>query len=199
MTERAIGALPPIFGWIYREVALGSLVHQVAVARHLLGSLPGQIGFCEAWPLDVVKSGDEAQRFGQPPTILALSEMTPRLRLELDWVWSPRCPEYVERYELFGPDARLSLEMPTPYALDQRGRLRVDGLADGERFETVTTGNHRSGFQAELETFHDAVAAGPPFPSDAAAAAEDTVFLQSLVAALARGRGESPAGESAGT
>jgi len=34
---------------------------------------------------------------------------------------------------------------------------------------------------------------------DAAAAAADTVFLQSLVAALARGRGESPAGESAGT
>ncbi len=197
MTERAIGVLPPIFGWTYREVALGSIIHQVALARHLVGSLPDKVEFADAWPLEIADGRDPAQRGWEPPTILALSEVDANLRFELDWVWAPAYPEYVERLEIFGLDMRLELEMPTPYALDQRGRLRVDRSVDGRRSGALTTGDHRSGFQAELEDFHAAVTAGPPFPSDAAGAANDTAFLQALVAALARGRGESPGGESA--
>ena len=193
MTRLAIGDLPPQFGWLYRDVALGSMIHQVALARRLAGRLPQDVLFADAWPFDGEQPG--APR-GDPPTIVAMGEIAPGFRLELDWVWLPADLDYSERYELFGPDARLSLEMPTPYALDQRAVLRIERSTDSERSATRTVADYRTGFQAELEAFHDAVTAGPPFPSGADEAADDTRFLQRLVAHLANRRGFAAGGEA---
>lgn len=195
MTRHAIGDLPPILGWIYREVALGSLVHQIALLRHLFGSMPATVTDAEAWPLEIREVDD--LRSAVPPTIAATGRLSANLQVRLDWVWAPGLPEYVERYEVIGSDTRLELELPTPYIMDLGGRLAVHRLVDERHVNAVTGGDHRSGFQAELEAFHAAIVAGPPFASDASDAAIDTAFLQSLVAAIARRGGFQAGGEAA--
>jgi predicted dehydrogenase len=194
MTTTAIGDLPPRFGCLYREVALGSMIHQVALARRLVGRLPHEVTAAVAWPID----GNAPEEIaGQPPTVVAIADFGPGFRLVLDWVWLPGNLDYFERYELFAPDSRLSLDMPTPYALDQRSVLRVERSIRTNRSATRTVSDHRGGFQAELEAFHDAIVGGPPYPSDADEAAEDTRFLQRLVAHLAESQGFAAGGEAA--
>jgi len=195
MTALAIGDLPARFGWLYREVALGSMIHQVALARLPAGRLPPTVVFADAWPFDGASSHGTP---GDPPTIIAMGEIAPGLHLEIDWVWLPDELDYLERYELFGPHARLVLDMPTPYALDQRAFLQVERRVGSEPSATRTAAGHRTGFQAELEAFHDAVTAGPPFPSGAQGAAQDTRFLQQLVGHLAQRHGFTSGGEARG-
>lgn len=193
MTRAAIGDLPSQFGWLYREVALGSMIHQVALARLLAGRLPPDVIFAEAWPFDGLSEGTP----GEPPTIVAMGEIAPGFHLEIDWIWLPGNLDYVERYEILGPDTRLILDMPTPYALDQRAILQVERPAGSARSMSRTMADHRTGFQAELEAFHEAVTAGPPFPSDAAEASHDIRFLQQAVVHLAQRRGLAEGGEAA--
>lgn len=194
MTAVAIGDLPAQFGWLYREVGLGSMIHQVALARLLVGRLPPDVAFADAWPFEGA-SRDGTLR--EPPTIVAMGEIAPGFHLQIDWLWLPGNLDYVERYEIFGPDARHSLDLPTPYALDQRASLRVDREMGSERSTTRQWADHRTGFQAELEAFHDAVTGGPPFPSGAAEAAEDIRFLQRLILRLAERSGFAGGGETA--
>ncbi len=195
-TPLAIGSLPEAFGWFYREVALGSIIHQLAVVRLLLGSLPATVEFCRAWPPLNTAYVTPARVPTEPPNLVAIAALPSGGWLELDWIWAPGAAEYVERYEAIGRDSRLVLDLPTPYALDQRSLLRVDRQMSSRRQRSEFRTDHRTGFQVELEAFHAAIVSGSPFPSDAAGAAADIAFLEALVGALAKADGFQPAGEA---
>jgi len=96
------------------------------------------------------------------------------------WVWLPATPTYREVFEAHGTRGSLEFRFSNPY-LDRAASLVIKGEGGAVRHPA----GNESPFTRELKAFHRAITSGRPI-SDGAGAAQDTAFLQDMVAALAR-------------
>lgn len=189
-TRRAIGDLPEPFSRLYREVALGSLIHQASLVRFIIGRGIGDVAGVTAWPFSA-----EAP-FGAPPSLSIDAELFGDVRLRLDWLWLPGYPDYVEELETFGRSGSLRLRLVPPYATNARARLWREQIDGGIRHtRELRSAVRHSAFRRELEDFHRAVRGGAI--TDLSGVREDIRFLQGIIAWLALDNGLTPGGEAA--
>jgi len=189
-TRGALGDLPEPFLRLYREVALGSLVHQASLVRFIIGRPLGDVARVSAWPF-----APEVP-FGAPPSLSVDVDLYGDVRLRVDWLWLPSYPDYVEELEIFGLTGSLRLRLAPPYVPNARARLwleRVDG--GGRHMTELRSAGRHSAFRRELEHFHRAVREGTS--TDLSGVRDDLRFLQDMVARLALAKGLTPGGEAA--
>jgi len=186
----AIGDVPAGLESLYRDILLGSVIHELSVLRALGLDLPDRFGRVEVWPFDAAVATTE------PPSILAHADSGSSARLDLAWLWVPDYPGYEERIEVIGTAGSISLEMPEPYGSNIGATLEMRRTREMDKTISTTRSERDSGFLRELIGFHDSVITGAPVIADAAGAIRDIACLQLLLRAIADGAGVSLGGEA---
>ena len=140
----AIGEASPLERYVYEQVLLDTLVHQLNTVRGLLG---------EPDRLDYVSLAEDAVtvmlRFGGLPAAI-------------HWIDLPGIARYEMEFALYAPDRRVTLSFPSPFLRNEAAVLEIEGGDPGtaRSWRTQETVSHESGFKAELVAFHDSVVSG---------------------------------------
>ncbi|MXX46585.1 MAG: Gfo/Idh/MocA family oxidoreductase [Acidimicrobiia bacterium] len=182
-TRQALGDLPPQWGWLYREVLAASFIHTVSFIRGVMGGIPRLTG-ADLWP--PLPTGSPTE----PPSFMARAEFPGHPRVEMSWLWLPATLAYREVFEAHGTRGSLEFRFPNPYF----GRTATLVVKSADAAVCHPPGIE-SAFTRELKVFHRAITAGLS-SSDAAGAAQDTAFLQDMVATLTRREGLAVGGEA---
>jgi len=180
---------------LYAGVVLGSLVHDIALLRHLVGGT--DVHEVDAWPEPT--GGQPAQRSDHetpdPPSLAVAGRLAGGIRTRLAWHFLPSYPTYRELITVHHEGGSLELEFGTPYLLNAPTVLRVlDGVGGERRLEQRT---HREAFENELVAFHAMVTTGAPPTSGIAEGRADIRTAQQIVRTLARRWGTDVNGEAA--
>jgi len=180
LLARALGAVPSEIARVYGDVVLGSVVHDLAVIRHLVGG-PLSFEFADAWDGSV-----------------ALDARLPGGALvTIRWHYLERYPAYREEIRVHDEAGTVALTFPAPYLLHAPTVLTVvDADSGGEqRSETRWTAE---AFERQWLAFAD-VARGAGTPrAGIEEGREDVVACQAATALLAARKGLKVGGEAAG-
>jgi predicted dehydrogenase len=188
LRARALGGAAAILGWVYSDVLLGSLIHDLAVLRPLVGD-PRDIGWARLWPED------------WHPERLSVgfdADLAGAAQLSLRWHYLPEYPSYTETVRVHTETASYVLTFPAPYLLHAPTRLSVTSAREGYTEVTEST-SHLEAFEAQLADFHRGVANGLAPTIGLAEARADLRTCQRLAAALATTLGLRIGGEAAAT
>lgn len=170
-------------GRVYSDLALGSLVHDLALLRHLVGGTP-VIDHVAAWPEGL-----------WPPSLEVNGALTGGLRFALRWHYLPDAPAYHEELRLHGEHGTLTLRFPTPYVLHAPTELTVtERSGTGEARRHVTA--HEEAFEEQLRHFHRVVTAGQVPLVGPREGRADIVTCQRIARQLAAQRGVVVGGEA---
>lgn len=159
---------------------LGSLIHDVSLAHHLLGA----VGLRPPFPLVGAAAYDAGRG-------VSLDWRLPGDRLaHLEHLNLPGVPDYRERITAYCRDRILELTFPSPYLRHVPTRLterRPDGSTAG--LETVDDRvSYEEAFRTELRAFHASITTGAPVRASAEAARADLVALIDAFRVAAQGR-----------
>jgi len=168
----AIGAVPETLQFIYTNVILGSLVHDVNALRGLVGE-PEAVAFTDIWP-----SGENA------PCITTILRYSDRLRVLYTWAYLADLRNYFEEIALMSSAGRLRIQFPSPYLKHFPTPVVVEHMADGAAVEKRVTASYAEAFKEELIHFHECVTQGKKPITDARDARHDIEILQQVVAAF---------------
>lgn len=186
--DRAVGpTVPERERRLYANVVLGSIVHDIALTRHLgLG-------------LDVVA---HARQWGHefPGSITATGATAEGIPWTLDWHFIADYPEYSERVTVHHERGSLELGFRTPYVLNAPTTLRTHTAGAGlEHSDRTRTWPQEEAFERELLTLVGLADDEEPPGSSLAEARQDLITAQALWSACAESAGihADPSSEAA--
>ena len=183
LQEHALGPEAPAeLRHLYTEVLLGSLVHDLAVVRHLAGELE-RVDHADLWPE------------GSWSSVAAEGVLAGGVRLSLRWHYLDRYPAYREEIRVHHEQGSITLAFPSPYLLNAPTVLTVTGL-DGDVASSREDRSTVEAFEQELLAFHRLVTDGRPVAAGIAEGRADIVTCQRIVGRLAERRGVELAGEA---
>jgi predicted dehydrogenase len=183
LQELALGPEAPAeLRHLYTEVLLGSLVHDLAVVRHLAGELE-RVDHADLWPE------------GSWSSVAAEGVLAGGVRLSLRWHYLDRYPAYREEVRVHHEQGSIALVFPSPYLLNAPTVLTVTDL-DGDVASSREDRSTVEAFEQELVAFHRLVTDGRPVAAGIAEGRADIVTCQRIVGRLAERRGVELAGEA---
>ncbi len=130
--------------WCYRWILLDNLVHELNVLRGLLGEPTA------------LRSADLSRRCAS--VCLRFGEVD----CHLSWVDLPGIARYKQEFAFYAPDARLTLELPSPFLRSMPSRLIVEGGEAGtsDSFKQEEIVSFEEAFKRELVEFSDCISTG---------------------------------------
>jgi len=142
--DAALGEADEQTRWCYRWILLDNLVHEVNALRGLLGE-PTEVRSADLAPRCVSVN----LRFGDADC-------------HLSWVDLPGIARYKQEFAFYGPDQRMTLELPSPFLRSMPSKLIVEGGEPGtshswQREEVVS---YEEAFRRELVEFSECIATG---------------------------------------
>jgi predicted dehydrogenase len=178
--ERAVGPVPPEIGRLYSGAILGSIVHDLAVVRYLVGG-PLTFDFADAWERSIALDGT----------------LPGGARVSIRWHYLEGYPAYREEVRVHDEAGTVGLAFPAPYLMHAPTVLTVvDSDGEGERrSESRWTAE---AFERQWLAFGDFVRGGAPPRAGISEGRADVVACQAATALLAARRGFSVGGEAAG-
>ena len=183
VVANAIGAdAPRPFADLYANVILGSLIHDIAVVRHLFGGIRD------------VEAATWWAKHDRPGSLEISGTISDAARIHLHWHYLEDYPRYRETVTVHHTTGSLELEFTVPYLLNAPTELRIvsrDG--DGESVEVVR--DVAEAFERELVAFHAMVTDGVAPPTGSAEGRRDVLTGQLITRALARAEGVAVSGE----
>jgi len=184
LEERALGEAPAELRRLYADVLLGSVVHELAVVRALVGD-PLTFEHVDVWPENK-----------WPPSVAIHGTLAGGARLAIRWHYLEGYPAYREEIRVHDELGTLTLTFPSPYLLHAPTDLTlVDADAGTER--TTRFASTTEAFEEELVAFHRLVTDGTPFAAGVGEGRADIVTCQRIVRCLAERRGLRLGGEAA--
>lgn len=172
------------FGELYMGVLLGSIVHDLAVLRHLVGD-PVSIERTETWPSDAY-----------PPSVGVTGRFADGARLTIGWHFLPDYPAYREEVRLHFERGSVELVFPTPYRLHLPTRLVVrqggHETIDERHYESV-----EEAFEGQLLAFEALVRDGSQPIAGPAEGRIDVLTCERMAVRLAETLGIAIGGEAA--
>jgi myo-inositol 2-dehydrogenase / D-chiro-inositol 1-dehydrogenase len=171
-------------GAIYSDILLGSVVHDLAVVRHLAGD-PEAVDVAHAWPPGA-----------WPPSLGVVARLPEGVRLSIGWHYLPRYPAYREDVRLHFEGGSVELTFPAPYRLHMPTRLAVS-TGGGETLQRRSFESIEEAFETQLLAFEALVRDGTAPLAGIAEGRRDVTTCQAIAACLARTRGIPLAGEAA--
>ena len=166
------------------EAYLGSLVHDVSLAHHLLGAL----GIQAPLPLADAAAFDGGRGVSLDWVLPADG------RAHLEHLNLPGVADYRERVSAYCRDRILELTFPSPYLRHVPTRLverRSDGTAAGLE-TTEFRVSYEEAFRNELRAFHASITTGAPVRASVEAARADLVALLDAFRLAVRNRRAAP-------
>lgn len=186
LTQRAVGDVPAALALLYTEVLLGSIVHDLAVIRLLLGE-PLELEYADTWP----------EQDGElPRSVALLGVLSGGARVSIRWHYLERYPAYREEVRIHDELGTVELTFPSPYLLHAPTTLAVvDGDSGAERVTELRS--TVEAFEREWLAFAAFAVEGTAPLAGVAEGRADIVACQRAVAALAARRGVPLGGEAA--
>lgn len=184
LQEVALGAAAPALGPLYTGVLLGSIVHDLAMIRVLVGD-PTVIDFARTWPDGT-----------WPPSVEIAGALPNGARLSIRWHYLDRYPAYRETLAMHDEEGSISLTFPSPYLLHAPTELTVVTTDGGSERVAV----HRStveAFEEQLLAFERLARDGTRPAAGIADGRADIVTCQRIAARLAAGQSIAIGGEAA--
>ena len=177
---RALGAVPEEIAHLYSGAILGSIVHELAVIRYLVGG-PLTVESADAWEHSVALDG----------------RLPGGTRVSIRWHYLERYPAYREEVRVHDEAGTVALTFPAPYLLHAPTVLTVvDSDGEGEqRSESRWTAE---AFERQWLAFADFVRGGAAPRAGIAEGRADVVACQAAAALLATRKEVTVGGEAAG-
>ncbi|HEY8407198.1 MAG TPA: Gfo/Idh/MocA family oxidoreductase [Gaiellaceae bacterium] len=177
---RALGAVPEEIAHLYSGAILGSIVHELAVIRYLVGG-PLTVESADAWEHSVALDG----------------RLPGGTRVSIRWHYLERYPAYREEVRVHDEAGTVALTFPAPYLLHAPTVLTVvDSDGEGEqRSESRWTAE---AFERQWLAFADFVHGGAAPRAGIAEGRADVVACQAAAALLATRKEVTVGGEAAG-
>jgi predicted dehydrogenase len=182
--ERALGHVPAWLTAIYADVLLGSIVHDLAVVRALVGG-PLEIDGADVWP--------ERDADG---SVSLLGRLPGGARVSIRWHYLEHYPAYREEVRVHDEGGTVELAFPAPYLLHAPTVLTVVG-ADGEAERVSQTRSTVEAFEQQWVAFAELVQEGVAPRAALAEGREDTVACQAAARILATRHDVEIGGEAA--
>lgn len=158
-------------GPLYSGILMGSIVHDLAVLRSLVGD-PAAIDRAETWP-----TGEF------PPSVGVAGRFANGARLTISWHFLPSYPAYREEVRLHFERGSVELVFPAPYRLHLPTRLTVrrgaDETVDERRVESIA-----EAFEQQLFAFEALARHGTPPIAGVADGRTDIVTCLRMAARL---------------
>lgn len=155
----------------FRDTLLDCLIHELNMLRGLLGE-PDELVFADVSP----RRAAIVLRFGA-------------IDCHLTWVDLPGIARYSQEVACYGPDARATLRLPSPFLRSAPPELILEGgVADTPRaWQTVETTAYEDAFKLELRAFHAAIVNGSEPPTDGLDGLRDVALCTAIAQATASG------------
>ncbi|WP_149203036.1 Gfo/Idh/MocA family protein [Actinotalea subterranea] len=188
--DDAVGAgTAPDLRALYTNVLLGSVVHDIALLRHLVGG---------------IETVDRVRRHGPgaPGSLQVTGTVAGGVALHLGWHFIADYPGYRETVTFHHETGTVELVFAVPYLLNVATELTVvsravDGDPAGGEVRATFTCAQQEAFERELLAFRELVVHGTPAPSGLAEGRADVVTAQLMLREVARGEGAVLGGEAA--
>jgi myo-inositol 2-dehydrogenase / D-chiro-inositol 1-dehydrogenase len=180
IVERALGSVPAEISALYSGAILGSIVHDLAVTRYLVGG-PLSVEFASAWEHSVAIDG----------------RLPDGGLVSIRWHYLEGYPAYREEIRVHDEDGTVALTFPAPYLLHAPTVLTVvEAEGEGERRSQSRWTSEA--FERQWLAFADFARGGAAPRAALAEGREDIVVCQAATALIAARRGINVGGEAAG-
>src|SRR5262245_9362091 len=141
----AIGKVSDTIRFVYFDVILGSLVHDINALRGLIGEPEGVL-YTDMWP-----EGEKA------PSITTILSYPNDIRVVYTWTYLAELRDYFEEIALMSSAKRLRIQFPSPFLKHFPTPIVWQGMEDGAAFEKRVEASFDEAFKEELKAFHDCV------------------------------------------
>ena len=182
LAVEAIGNVSQRLRFLYLDVFLGSMIHDVNALRGILGC-PEKSMFTTLWPDDV-----------KYPTITTVLAYKDGPRAVFTWSYLSELRDYFEELAFLGEESRVRIQFPSPFLRHFPTPVEVQGMTDGVEWRKRVSVSYAEAFKEELLHFHECIHNDREPLTDGRDGREDIAFLQKIVAA---GRPEGLGGEAA--
>jgi predicted dehydrogenase len=182
LAVEAIGTVSEKLRFLYLDVFLGSMIHDVNALRGILGC-PEKSMFTTLWPDDV-----------KYPTITTVLAYKDGPRAVFTWSYLSELRDYFEELAFLGEESRVRIQFPSPFLRHFPTPVEVQGMTDGVEWRKRVSVSYAEAFKEELLHFHECIHNDREPLTDGRDGREDIAFLQKIVAAA---RPEGLGGEAA--
>jgi predicted dehydrogenase len=182
LAVEAIGNVSQRLRFLYLDVFLGSMIHDVNALRGILGC-PEKSMFTTLWPDDVTY-----------PTITTVLAYKDGPRAVFTWSYLSELRDYFEELAFLGEESRVRIQFPSPFLRHFPTPVEVQGMTDGVEWRKRVSVSYAEAFKEELLHFHECIHNDREPLTDCRDGREDIAFLQKIVAAA---RPEGLGGEAA--
>lgn len=171
LAVEAIGPVSACLRFLYVDVFLGSMIHDVNALRGILGC-PDRSLFTTLWPDNVTY-----------PTITTVLEYTDGPRAVFTWSYLSELRDYFEELAFLGEESRVRIQFPSPFLRHFPTPVEVQGMENGAEYRKRVNVSFAEAFKEELLHFHDCVHQGREPVTNAIEGKDDIAFVQKIVAA----------------
>ncbi|QCX80777.1 Inositol 2-dehydrogenase/D-chiro-inositol 3-dehydrogenase [Streptomyces sp. YIM 121038] len=173
LLDEAVGPVSDALRFVYHDVFLGSMVHDVNALRALVGE-PDGVLFTDIWPRD--------SRYPSVTTVLSHPN---GLRTSYTWTYLDDVRDYFEEIAVLSPAQRVRIQFPSPFLKHWPTPVVAQHMEDGALVERRIQVSYDEAFREELRAFHSCVVDGTPPLTDVRDAREDIAVLQRVFARCA--------------
>jgi predicted dehydrogenase len=172
LVVEAIGPVDERLRFLYYDVFLGSMVHDVNALRGILGR-PGHVLFTTLWPEDATY-----------PTITTVLAYESGPRVVFTWSYLADLRDYFEELAFIGEAGRVRIQFPSPFLKHFPTPVEVQGMEGGAEWRKRVNVSYAEAFKEELLHFHDCLTNDRQPLTGGHDGREDIAVLQQIVAAL---------------
>jgi myo-inositol 2-dehydrogenase / D-chiro-inositol 1-dehydrogenase len=184
VTEQALGAVPSWVAHVYSEVLLGSIVHDLAVVRALVGG-PLQVDDADVWPSEDAEG-----------SVSLLGRLSSGARVSIRWHYLEGYPAYREEVRVHDEQGSVELVFPAPYLLHAPTVLTVVDADSGAERSTQTRSTAEA-FERQWLAFEALVREGAQPRAAIDEGREDLIVCQAAARVLAARHDTEIGGEAA--
>ncbi|MBZ5594005.1 MAG: Gfo/Idh/MocA family oxidoreductase [Acidobacteriia bacterium] len=171
LAVEAIGGVSDRLRFLYLDVFLGSMIHDVNALRGILGS-PDSSMFTTLWPDDVTY-----------PTITTMFTYKQGPRAVFTWSYLSDLRDYFEELAFLGEESRVRIQFPSPFLRHFPTPVEVQGMENGAEYRKRVNVSYAEAFKEELLHFHECIHTDREPLTNGSEGKEDIAFLQKVVAA----------------
>ncbi len=171
LLDEAVGAISHELRFIYFDVFLGSMVHDVNALRALVGE-PHSVLFTEVWPQD-----------STTPSVSTVLRHSDGLRTCYTWTYLAQVREYFEEIAVLATDQRVRIQFPSPFLKHWPTPVVAQRMESGALVERRVQISFDEAFREELIAFHQCATTGAQPLTDVHDARADIDWLQRILAA----------------
>jgi predicted dehydrogenase len=172
LIREAIGDVSETLKFVYFDVILGSLVHDINALRGLIGEPTGVL-YTGMWP--------ESEKAPSITTILSYPD---DVRVVYTWTYLAELRDYFEEIALMSSASRVRIQFPSPFLKHFPTPVVVQHMENGAAIEKRVQASYDEAFREELRAFYDCVMNDKEPITNAADGRADIAILQQVVAVL---------------